>query len=94
MNDPGPAVEKVTFYERRPPFPRWIAPISASQILTDTYFPDTGGDSASVLLLDLSENVSVLATKHFFNGLLNDGFEAGLPALPRPWATAGKPKPW
>jgi hypothetical protein len=72
MNDPGPAVEKVTFYERRPPFPRWIAPISASQILTDTYFPDTGGDSASVLLLGLDEDGSVLAGKHFFSGLLSE----------------------
>jgi len=47
------------FYENRP-----FSPSSASQIL------DGIPDIASVLLLDLHENVSVLATKHFFNGLL------------------------
>jgi len=46
------------FYENRP-----FSPISASQILDDN------PDSASVLLLDLDENCSVLPTKHFFNGL-------------------------
>ena len=46
------------FYDNRP-----FSPISVSRILDD--IPDI----ASVLLLDLNENVSVLATKHFFNGL-------------------------
>jgi len=47
------------FYEN-PPF----SPISASQIL------DGNSYTACVLLLDLDENCSVLATKHFFNGLI------------------------
>jgi len=50
------------FYANRP-----FSPISASQILDD--IPDI----ASVLLLDLNENVSLLAKKHFFNGLLTHG---------------------
>jgi len=46
------------FYEDRP-----FSPIPASQILGDN------SDIASVSLLDLDENCSVLATKHFFHGL-------------------------
>jgi len=48
------------FYENRP-----FSPIPASQIRGDN------SDIASVLLLALDENCSVLATKHFFNGLLD-----------------------
>ena len=48
------------FCEDRP-----FSPISASQILGDN------SDIASVLLLDLDENCSVLATKHFSGGLLD-----------------------
>jgi len=46
------------------PFCPSLSPSSASQILDDI------PDMASVLLLDLNENASLLATKNFFNGLL------------------------
>ena len=53
------SLEKLMFYDNR-----LFLPTSASQRL------DEIPDIASVLLLDLNENVSVVATKHFFNELL------------------------